>query len=353
MFTPRAPRFALAAFLLSLAPPRLGIAEPTAAPSDQAVVPAADSQPAQDPAPAEAVPTEDPPDIPGCSEILTPGRWQELKQQLLDPAIIFNQWADDGTMIPASALLQCEHQAWLLAHRSASSAGSVKQQPTLATPPPEAPFASQVSLNLPLPWDGAVGGKQDGQNEPAISIDPTTFTRALAGANSYFLDSNCDPPIGGHGANHKTVALYATSNSGATWTYGCAPWPAGTPTFCATPCNQPGFVMGDPSVAWDLNGNGYAAYLIVATCNTPCANRAIAIAKYNPTTNLWSAVGYVVNRFTSTTRSLDRPYLTIDTSPTSPTKNRLYVTWAEYAPPSNFLQADLKIAYSDNGGANP
>ena len=307
--------------------------------------------------PEEAIQPFGVPAIEGCEDILTAELYNPLKGQLVDPLEIARSWKAEGVMMPTLPLYHCLHEAWLVANGIPNelSEASTLSWPDASGLEPEFSLFSTltVSLNIPLPWTGtaSTSGFTKWQNEPAISLDPTTTSpaRLVAASNSGYNDPNCPSPL--PGTTKTAMALFATLNGDGTapWTYACAPWPANPGSPCGTTCSNS---AGDPSVAWDANGFGYASYLLISNCTGcqfPGLSAGVAVAKYNPGTNAWTPLSYVVKRFSDNTNRPDKPFIHIDTSATSAHKNRLYVTWAEAYGAGSFDQSNQLLAFSDNG----
>ena len=80
------------------------------------------------------------------------------------------------------------------------------------------------------PADGVEGY----QGENSISIDPNNPLHLIAFSNTFFKDptATCQSPTGGTANTFGTMALFGSTDGGATWTYNCAPWPAADHRRC-------------------------------------------------------------------------------------------------------------------------
>jgi len=154
-------------------------------------------------------------------------------------------------------------------------------------------------------------------NETPIAVDPMRPGHMLTGGNDY----NC-PSIQG---------FYATNNTGSTWNHTCMRTLSGTGGD------------GDPAVGYDTNGNAY-----IAGIDSPGATSVIAIEKSSNNGMTWSAPSDAVNGIAPYT-FVDKEWLQIDTTLTSPRRDTLYISTTEFDPSSNSIMA---VAHSTNGGAS-
>jgi hypothetical protein len=97
---------------------------------------------------------------------------------------------------------------------------------------------------------------------------------------------------------------------------------------------------GDASVAWDSRGNAYYACLQFSR-GQPTTNNSdfsSAVYVYRSTGDggaSWNFPGRpVVETFTRSTTGVpltDKPYIAVDSNPASPFRDRVYVTWTQFA----------------------
>lgn len=185
------------------------------------------------------------------------------------------------------------------------------------------------------------------QGELAIAVDPNNSQQLVGGANTWFADTNCPVPVGGNGG---TQTLYGSTDGGATWTVGCAPWPS-----TLNQGKQNTSFGSDPAVAWDSAGNAYVAYLLVnincsgAGCSDTSATGAVAVAKSTDSGKTWKALGTPVNNLGNTAVFDDKEMIAVDTTSGGAHSHagRIYVIWDEINN-STFAQIE-RVAFSDNG----
>ena len=96
---------------------------------------------------------------------------------------------------------------------------------------------------------------------------------------------------------------------------------------------------GDPSVAWDSRGNAYYSCQVFmrgpgGVTNNPDTSSAVYVFRSTGDAGAsWNFTGHpAVETFDTTGAILnDKPYMTIDNSPTSPFRDRIYVAWTLFA----------------------
>src|SRR5258706_7865387 len=105
------------------------------------------------------------------------------------------------------------------------------------------------------------GGVEGYQGENNISIDPNNPLHIVAHSNTFFKDTNpqCQSPTGGTASTFGTMTLFGSTDGGATWTYNCAPWPAGATGGVS---GAVAWFGRDPPLAWDSTGRAYACYML-------------------------------------------------------------------------------------------
>jgi len=147
-------------------------------------------------------------------------------------------------------------------------------------------------------------------NETPVVVNPRNPQQILAGANDY----NC-PNIQG---------FYASGDGGTTWTRTCLNSIAGD------------FGEGDPGVGYDLHGTAYISGID--------ASNGIVFEKSTDNGLTWSAPAVAVPPLFTLT---DKPWLQIDTSPTSPHANALYISVTQFDSSNN---TQITVSHSNNGG---
>lgn len=250
--------------------------------------------------------------------------WEKLRRQRM-------------SLIEEPPLVVCESKIWkslrgLPFERSAVEAGT-----PLAAPSPFAPlFAAMVSVGKNV---AAAEGVEEYQGETSIAVNPANPQQLVAGANTFNIDFACQSPSG---LTYGTQALYSSADGGETWTYQCAPWHPDVQGGLDAP-NAIWF-GADPSLAWDRNGNAYAAYMLASQSTiSKWLGTAIVVAKSTEAGASWSPLGVVINDIEKDWPVHDKPILAIDTSSGGAFShpNRLYVIWDR--------ENVVRVAHSDDG----
>ncbi len=232
-----------------------------------------------------------------------------------------------------------------------------------SAPPAAAPISPPFVLGSPL--DGAsvqapnVTVNQDTagapQNETAIAVDPNNPQVIVAGANDYVSRTwSCTiagTPCSALGDGYS--GTYLSTDGGHTW---CC---------TATDPNHLGTLIpgverltggqydagGDPSVAFDSHGNVYYAGLgfnRTSAPNTVTVNRGTI----NNGALTWSAPTFI-NQTTSPAILNDKEWIAVDHNPTSPFRDRVYVTWTRFkfqAQTGAYVQSPIAFVSSSDGG---
>lgn len=149
-------------------------------------------------------------------------------------------------------------------------------------------------------------------NETPIVANPANPQQLLAGANDYSCRN-----LGG---------FYTSNDGGTTWTRTCI--------------NTPPFVNaeGDPGVGYDLNGNAYITSLAYGNM------AGVVFEKSADNGQTWgapqNAVTLILNGL------VDKDWLQIDTNPTSPYANTLYICATQKDPHDSLIS----VSHSNDGG---
>lgn len=168
-----------------------------------------------------------------------------------------------------------------------------------------------------LPNAQASAGPQP-VNENAITVNPATNTDLISTGNDY----NCGTTLQG---------IFSSIDSGSTWRRTCT-----TPL----PGNSG---LGDPVPGYNRNGTAY-----VIGINSPDGGSTGVVAIQSSTDKglTWGAARRAVP---ATLGGLaDKPWLEVDTQPTSPFRDSLYVSVTQFDP--TFTQLQITVSRSRDGG---
>jgi hypothetical protein len=181
----------------------------------------------------------------------------------------------------------------------------------------------RVNQNCLNVTDLDLQGRGQAENETAIAQNPSDPSQVVAGYNDYQRgDSNC------YGA-------YSTDGGGS-WADTAIPMGFTRGTVFGGVPRQYWQAGGDASVAWDTRGNAYYACLVFqrgpGVTNNPDQSSAIYVFRSTGDGGAsWDFPGRpAVQSYVTSPTGLpfnDKPYLTVDTSPASPFRDRIYLTW--------------------------
>ena len=202
--------------------------------------------------------------------------------------------------------------------------------------------ATNVRVNQECTNQSAAGlfGRGEAQSETAIAVNPNNPDNVIASQNDYHLgDAKCGVDF--------------SMDGGSTWGSRLAP----------SDFNAPGFVLsrrywdasGDTAVAFDSTGEAYllcGPFMRIGVTDTSDNASAILLFRSADGGASWSFDGSIV-AWTPGDGSdgiglLDKIYMAIDTSPSSPYLDRVHVVWANYD--TNFTKSPTYYAYSDDHG---
>jgi hypothetical protein len=183
-------------------------------------------------------------------------------------------------------------------------------------------LVNQNCLNV---TDPDLQGRGQAQNETAIAQNPINPRQLVAGFNDYRRgDGTCGTAFSGNG--------------GSSWTDSTMPNGFTRGTAFGGVARQYWQASGDPSVAWDTRGNAYYACQVFmrgpGTTNNPDQSSAFYVFRSTGDAGAsWNFTGHPVTETFDTTGTIlnDKQYMTIDDSPTSPFRDRIYVTWTLFA----------------------
>jgi hypothetical protein len=270
---------------------------------------------------------------PECAGLFTQAHLDALAASSEDPEEAFRNWRlRHVAMAEESRAVRCQVKAWRFLHGTGTG-GTAPSVTSGAVFAPRTPvrslFAAAAKLSANVP---AAGGVEQYQGETFIAVNPNDPLEMVAGANTDYhdLDPACQSPVGAS-KTLGTQALYGSTDGGKTWVYRCAPW---HPSVVGGLTGAWAWYGSDPSLAWDANGNAYAAYMLISQKPDNDAGVSIVIAKSSDSGSSWTPHGVVVNNIASTTAYDDKEMLAIDTSsggvpPSYP--GRMYVIWSQNA----------------------
>lgn len=181
---------------------------------------------------------------------------------------------------------------------------------------------NQNCLNL---TDASLQGRGQANNEESISQDPMTPNHIVASDNNY---------IRGDG----TCGAHYSLDGGRTWADSTVP--NGFTTGPAGFAREYWQAGGDTSVAWDTRGNAYMSCQLFnrGTVASPNPDESSTFTIFRSTQNdgaSWNFPGRYTTVFfdpAGTSGVLeDKALMTVDDNVNSPFRDRIYVTWTEFA----------------------
>lgn len=195
------------------------------------------------------------------------------------------------------------------------------------------------------------------QNETSIAVDPNNPNRVVASANDYATRAwTCTisgTPCSALGDGYS--GTYFSNDGGQTWCCNSSD-PSHLGTLIPGVDHLAGGQYdagGDPALAFDSRGNVYYSGLgfdRTAPPNTVTVNKGTFDSNGNLT---WSAPTFI-NPTTSPSTLNDKEWIAVDANPTSPFRDRVYVTWTRFifnAHTGAYVQSPIAFAYSSDGGA--
>jgi hypothetical protein len=273
-----------------------------------------------------------------CAGMFKQSDVDDLGRVTSDPLEAFESWRRDRfSLMEAPPTLECRSKIWRHLHPAALQRAKSNFEPDIDGF--DSPFAD-LWLKNGLASADTPDAVNNYQGEVQVAINPKNSRQMVAGANSFYRDPTaaCQSPAGA-GLTYGTQALYGSSDGGTTWTYHCAPWPAAVTGGVS---GADAYFGSDPAVAWDNNGNAYAAYMLISQNSAGISAASIVVAKSSDAGLTWASLGIVVNNVANPNASDDKEFLAVDTSNgifSHP--GRLFAIWDE----NNVEQ----IAFSDDG----
>ena len=154
-------------------------------------------------------------------------------------------------------------------------------------------------------------------NENPISANPKNSLQLLTGGNDY----NCPNFLG----------FYTTSDNGSTWAHKCMDAVSGT------------VGLSDPGVGYDRNNTAY----IIGLDGSPGLPLVVVFEKSTDNGTTWSSPQIAVHPAFSS-GIVDKPWLAIDTTATSPYVNTLYISATSFS--KDQTQNRISVSHSMDGG---
>ena len=197
---------------------------------------------------------------------------------------------------------------------------------------------NQNCLNL---TSASLQGRSQAQNETSIASNPRNANQLVATENDYRRGDG-------------TCGTQYSADGGKTWQDSTLPNGFVDGTNFGGVAREYFQGSGDPSVAWDSRGNAYFACQEfqrgLGTTNNPDTSSSVYL--YRSTGNggaSWTFPGTpIVTCYTGPCGDfIDKPYMTVDNTPSSPFRDRIYATWTDFAPDGS---AFIYEAYSTDYG---
>jgi hypothetical protein len=184
----------------------------------------------------------------------------------------------------------------------------------------------KVNVNCLNLTDSNLQGRGQANNETSIAENPFAPNQLVASNNDY---------IRGDG----TCGSSYSSDSGQTWNNSTVPNGFTSGASFGGVARQYWQGGGDTSVAWDTRGNAYMACQLFERGGPPVTNnpdQSSTFAVFRSTGNggaSWNFPGHQVTfAFNNTGAPFeDKELLTVDNNVSSPFRDRVYVTWTEFA----------------------
>jgi hypothetical protein len=232
-------------------------------------------------------------------------------------------------------------------------------------PPNSSPIVAPFVLSSPLdgtsvlPPDVTVNQDTNAapQNETAIAVDPNNPNRVVAAANDYAPRAwSCT--VGGTPCSALGEAYsgtYFSNDGGSTWC--CS---SSDPSHLGTlipGINRLGGGQydagGDPALAFDSRGNVYYAGL---GFDRTAAPDTVAVNKgtFDGNGNLTWGQPVFIDQTSSPSILNDKEWIAADSNPSSPYRDRVYVTFTRYVFSTTtgaYVQSPIMFASSSDGGA--
>jgi hypothetical protein len=161
------------------------------------------------------------------------------------------------------------------------------------------------------------------QSEVRVVADPSNPRVLLAGSNS---------------EGEGSMRAYGSVDGGLTWSSRPLPRPAP---------DSSGLCIADPAVAIDRQERQYFLFVRADPCSKP--ESGLFLARRASPTSPWLISQKPVVAPLPAGSFDDNPWLAVDTRPTSPYRDRLYLAWFRYDPSG---EVGLLFASSEDGGVH-
>ena len=195
------------------------------------------------------------------------------------------------------------------------------------------------------------------QNETSIAVDPNNPKRVVASMNDYvsraWTCTIAGTPCSALGDGYS--GTYFSNNEGSTWCCVSSD-PSHLGTLIPGVERLVGGIYdagGDPSVAFDSRGHVYYSGLGFDR-TAPPSTVAVNKGTFDSSGNLtWGAPTFI-NATTAPSTLNDKPWIAVDSHPSSPFRDRVYVSWSRFifnAHNGRYVQSPISLVYSKDGGA--
>ena len=209
-----------------------------------------------------------------------------------------------GSAIAQSSLEESRFGAISLEHADVSRTAQIVNPDLTCSPAP-----------CVLPIANASGTKTPA-NETPMAVNPKNSKQLLVGAN----DFGCS----------NTNGFYASLNAGKTWNRTCINALAG----------EPG--LADPVVGYDLKGHAF-----IGDIDANNTASTIAVEESSDGGKTWGAPFPTVEYILTPGGLVDKPWLQIDTTATSPFANAIYISTAQFDANGN---SQITVSNSHDSG---
>jgi hypothetical protein len=183
----------------------------------------------------------------------------------------------------------------------------------------------------------------DPDNEVTVAVDPENPNRLSAGSNDYALI-----PKGSTLIARVPTGFFTSADGGSTWLDGQVPMGSGG-----------GGGNGDPVVAFNAKYDLLHVTQLSTGCGQSgpwCGHISVSVATSEDGGETYASPVTVANgsgSFAPSAQAVfnDKPWMTVDNTPSSPTFGRVYVTYTQFELAKlGYLRSPIMITWSDDGG---